>query len=438
MITQSKNLSLSLYLSDHQHDVRVQAFWEQLRESTVEAIEAPVPCFSIFAEECLLCAVVKKTSSNIEPSEEQIMSRNIVNELGDFIDPPEDGSHTNDPIGLVYVTAAPAQSVAGEANVGIVIADSQRGNGFAREAVDLVLRWAFEELKFHRIQAAIMDSPQKDRSMRLFIAQGFTHEGTRRRSVFKRENAGMAGVWKDVTYFAMLDTEWALRDSFRNRGSAPTLWDEMFARHAREREEMVKWDERHNRPRRVSSTDTLRNGDAPQPPSNIIDAWPSDLESSSSSSCGSSHYGSVPPSPPAGAADISEDMLEYLAFEESRRSPMEDTDAASRQSSPSPYSFSFPSSPIPIPPRSPSVHSSISGTDSEDEAGVGAPLWRGLHGIPSTSASARSSGVLGWRPLIPVRSGSVSSESESWSDAQDASGSGSDWDMMSEPERVAS
>jgi len=250
----------------------------------------------------------------------------------------------------------------------------------------------------------------------------------------------VAGVWKDVTYLAMLDTEWALRDVLRNRGAAPTLWDEMFARHAREREEMVKWDEKHNRLRKVSSTETLRNGDPPQLPSNIIDAWPSDLESSSS--CGSSHYGSVPPSPPAGAADISEDMLEYLAFEESGGSPMEDTDAASRQSSPSPYGFSFPSSPILVPPRSPSVPSSISGSDSEDDGSVGAPLWRGLHGVPSISASARSSDLpLAWRILVPARSGSISgsSESESWSDANDAQdASGSEWDMMSEPGRVAS
>lgn len=431
MITQSQNLSLSLYLNDHLSDDRVEILWDQLKESTVEAMQAPAPYLSIFAEECLLCAIVmKKNPNRIQSSEEQIMERNV-NELRATPDPAE-GPHDDEPIGIVYVTAAPAQSIAGEANVGIIITRSHQCKGFACEAVELVLRWAFEELNFHRMQAVIMDAPQKDRAMRLFIGQGFTHEGTRKRSVFKRESAGMAGVWKDVTYLAMLDTEWALRDMFRNRGPAPTLWDEMFARHTREREEMVKWDERHNRIRRTSSTETLRNGEAPP---KIIDAWPpSDFESSSS--CQTSNYGSVPPSPAASAARISHDILEYLELEESA---MEEAGAESRQSSPSPYSFSFPSTPIPIPPRSPSVISSVSSSESEGEGSV-SPSWRGLHGIP-TSASVQSSDRLSWtqRPLIPSRSGSVSgsSESESWTDATDGP-EGSDWDMMSEPERVSS
>ncbi|OAX40543.1 hypothetical protein K503DRAFT_768487 [Rhizopogon vinicolor AM-OR11-026] len=442
MITQSQNIALQLYFSDYQNDARVLALWNKLRESAVEAMEAPIPYLSIFGEECLFCAIVMKKNPNItQSSDKQVMARNIVDEVGDSSIDPTQGPHDDEPIGIVYVTAAPAQSVAGEANVGIVMASSYQRKGYAREAVELVLRWVFDELKFHRVQAAIMETPQKDRVMRVFIGQGFTHEGTRRRSVFKKESEDVGGgVWKDVTYLAMLDTEWALRDILHKSGPAPTLWDEMFVRHTREREDMVKWDEKHNRVRRMSSTETLRNGEAPLKANSAIDAWPSDFESSSSrqSSC----YGSVPPSPlhGTGVAAISNDMLEYLEFAE------EDTDAVSRQSSPSPYSFSFPS-PNPIPSRSPSVSSSVStfdSDDSDDESGV-PPRWRVLHGIPNSGASSSSSGRLSWagHPLIISRSGSVSggseSESESWSDATDGpDASGSDWDMMSEPERVHS
>ena len=436
MITSSENLSLSLNLTKYRFNDSVQALWGQLRDTAVEAMQAPIPCLSAFGEECLFCAVVTKKIGTQVPSVEEddmAMSMSIVVDepvtFPDSDDPPEI-AYEGEPVGLVYVTAAPAQSASREANIGIIIADSHQHKGFARETAELVLRWAFEELDFHRIQAAIMDTPLKDRAMRFFIGQGFTHEGTRRRSVQKRESAGAAGVWKDITYLAMLDTEWALRDLLRKKGPVPTLWDELFSRHAREREEMVKWDERHNRIRRVSSTETLRNGKAPQQ-SNIIDPWPSDIESSSSSRS----YGSASPSPPPGAADISQDMLaRYLELEEI---PMEDTEAVSRQSSPSPYSFSFPMSPIPtIPPQSPSVVSSLS--ESEDEGGV-SPTWRGLHGIPASASIQSGSGRLSWteRPLVPVRSGSVSesSESESWSDAVDGPDE-SDWELFSEADRT--
>lgn len=439
MITQSQNLSLKLYFDDYQSDYRVQSLWDQLKETAVEVIEAPILDFSIFAGECLFCAIVmKKNPNQTQFSDEQIMARNVVNE---FLDPSE-GPHDDEPIGLVYITAAPAQSMTGEANVGIIITDSCRCKGFACEAVELVLRWAFEELNFHRIQAAIMDTAMRDRAMRLFIGQGFKHEGTRRRSLYKRESAGLAGAWKDVTYLAMLDTEWALRDVLRIRGPAPTMWDEMFSRHAREREDMVKWDEKHGRVRRALSTETLRNGETPNPlsPNNIIDTWlPSDLESSRPSSRQSSYCGSVPSSPAAGAADISQSMLEYLTFVENVKSEMEEEDAISRQSSPSPYSFSS-STTIPVPPRSPSVTSSVSFAFESEDEGDASPSWRGLHGVPTSSASTASSSQfsLARHPLLTVRSRSVSgsSESDAWSNAERPDGS--DWDMMSEPESVAS
>lgn len=428
MLTHSQNVSLSPLDFSNCQNALLDVLWSELTESAVEPMQAPVPYLINFAEDCLLCAIV-------------MLKRKYEDQVsGDFTIPLEEEEvfYEEEPIGLVYVTAAPAQNAAQEANVGIIISECHQRKGFAREAVELALKWAFEDLKFHRIQAAFMNDAKKDRAMRLFVGQGFTHEGTRRRSVLKPERGGVVGVWKDVTYLAMLDTEWALRNMLKHTGggTVPTLWDEMFTRHTREREEMVKWDEKHNRIRKVSSTETLRHGETPRHTVTIIDPWSSDM---SSSSCQSSSYGSVPPSPTPGAADISKAMQEYLDFGESRPrwNSLQEVDDASRQSSPSPYNLSIPSTPIPDPPRSPSVPSSVSEfeSDSEDESDV-APSWQALRRIPTSGASSSSSQLS--RPLIPIGSASGSSESGSWSDAESASDDapdGSDWDMMSEPER---
>jgi RimJ/RimL family protein N-acetyltransferase len=432
MLTHSQNVALTPLDFNNYQNAPLDVLWNELTESAVEPMQAPVPDLINFAEDCLLCAIVVLRRNFTDPAS------------GDFVPLEDEIPYEEEPIGLVYVTAAPAQSAAQEANVGIIISKCHQRKGFAREAVDLALKWAFEDLKFHRIQAAFMDDAQKDRAMRLFVGQGFTHEGTRRRSVFKPERGGVVGVWKDVTYLAMLDTEWALRHVLKPKGAVPTLWDEMFARHTREREDMVKWDEKHNRIRRVSSTDTLRDRETPrQSNRTIIDPWPSDM---SSSSCQSSSYGSVPPSPNPGAAAISTVMQEYLDFGDSRPrwNPLHELDDVSRQSSPSPYDLYIPSTSIPDPPRSPSVPSSVSEFESEDESDV-APSWRALQRIPTSGASSSSS-RLSWtqRPLIPInidrpRSASGSSESGSWSDASASDNvddpDSSDWDMMSEPER---
>jgi hypothetical protein len=82
--------------------------------------------------------------------------------------------------------------------------------------------------------------------------RGFGHEGTRRRAHFSPTD----GSWKDVTYLAMLDTEWVMRGFFR---PAPkSLWDELFARHERERQELLRWEDNRANLKRSSSMETVR------------------------------------------------------------------------------------------------------------------------------------------------------------------------------------
>lgn len=102
------------------------------------------------------------------------------------------------------------------------------------------------------------------------MSRGFANEGIRRRSVFC-PNEGGHGEWKDVTYLALLETDWLMRAFMK---PAPkNLWDEMFLRHAREREELLRWDEKRQKLKRTSSMETLRFLDAlPSESSVSVDA----------------------------------------------------------------------------------------------------------------------------------------------------------------------
>jgi hypothetical protein len=99
-------------------------------------------------------------------------------------------------------------------------------------------------------------SPFRPYSECFLPCRRFGHEGTRRRSFF----SPMELEWKDATYMAILDTDWMIS---RGHGvpatvrSAPkSLWDELFARHQQEREELLRWES--STLRRTSSTATLR------------------------------------------------------------------------------------------------------------------------------------------------------------------------------------
>ncbi|OBZ77739.1 hypothetical protein A0H81_02195 [Grifola frondosa] len=129
-------------------------------------------------------------------------------------------------VGLIYVHPSPMTS---EASVGVAVLPQWRGKGLGMQAVKLALQWTVDEIKCHRVQAMVMNSPCRDRALRLFTAVGFVHEGIRRRSVF-----GPQGEWVDVTYMGMLDTEWLMRE--RCFHVPRNMWDELFDRHRGEGE----------------------------------------------------------------------------------------------------------------------------------------------------------------------------------------------------------
>ena len=59
----------------------------------------------------------------------------------------------------------------GEMSVGLVLKDQYQQKKLSSEALEVVLDYAFSKLGCHRIQATLLDTPVKDRVMRLFTGR---------------------------------------------------------------------------------------------------------------------------------------------------------------------------------------------------------------------------------------------------------------------------
>lgn len=141
----------------------------------------------------------------------------------------------------------------GEATIGVYITDAWQAETFDVQIIKLLLSWAFEDVGFHRIQTTILESGCKVPLMKLFSHVGFAHEGTRRKA-----HVGPDAVYKDVTYMGMVDMDWKV---WAMHSYAPrNLWDRLFDRQQREREEILM-DDGDDEDRflgRKASTETLR------------------------------------------------------------------------------------------------------------------------------------------------------------------------------------
>jgi hypothetical protein len=74
-------------------------------------------------------------------------------------------------IGFAYLVESfhVARSAAGygELNLGIILDEKHRRKGFAAEALGLIVPYAFENIKCHRIQASIMNMPGKETVLKM-------------------------------------------------------------------------------------------------------------------------------------------------------------------------------------------------------------------------------------------------------------------------------
>jgi len=100
-------------------------------------------------------------------------------------------------IGLFHIVRRALQS----GIVGYMVGVPFARQGFATEALRLVLRFAFKTLKLHRVEASIQ--PHNAASIALVKRAGFTHEGYSRRFV------KIAGKWRDHERWAILAEDWS-------------------------------------------------------------------------------------------------------------------------------------------------------------------------------------------------------------------------------------
>jgi ribosomal-protein-alanine N-acetyltransferase len=89
------------------------------------------------------------------------------------------------------------------AYVGYWIDEAQAGNGYVPEALVVVARFAFEELRLHRLQVAVI--PRNRPSRRVAEKLELRDEGVARRYL------AINGRWEDHIRYAITAEEWAER-----------------------------------------------------------------------------------------------------------------------------------------------------------------------------------------------------------------------------------
>ncbi len=93
---------------------------------------------------------------------------------------------------LGYIRRGASQSTM----VGYWMGEAHAGRGLMREALDMVVPYAFDVLRLHRIEAACI--PDNTRSIHLLEKAGFEREG------YLRDYLKINGVWRDHVLYARL------------------------------------------------------------------------------------------------------------------------------------------------------------------------------------------------------------------------------------------
>lgn len=93
----------------------------------------------------------------------------------------------------------------GTFSYGVDVAEEHRGNGYAAEAIRLILRYYFEELRYHKVNVGVHS--YNEASLRLHERLGFVREGALREAVYTR------GRRYDMILFGMTADEFRDNES---------------------------------------------------------------------------------------------------------------------------------------------------------------------------------------------------------------------------------
>ena len=123
----------------------------------------------------------------------QLMAENAKQDL-DYLF----GIFTNEDqlIGTINLFAVMRGSIQ-SAFVGYFLDQRHNGKGYTTEAVKLIVKYAFEELKLHRVEAGVM--PHNIGSIRVLEKAGFEKEG------IARKNVKINGKWEDHQQMAIVN-----------------------------------------------------------------------------------------------------------------------------------------------------------------------------------------------------------------------------------------
>jgi ribosomal-protein-alanine N-acetyltransferase len=89
-------------------------------------------------------------------------------------------------------------------DLGYSLAEDRQGQGLMSEAVAAAIRFAFDELRLHRVKAAYL--PTNERSARLLRRLGFVVEG------YARDYLLIQGRWQDQVLVGLVNPEWRAPD----------------------------------------------------------------------------------------------------------------------------------------------------------------------------------------------------------------------------------
>lgn len=89
------------------------------------------------------------------------------------------------------------------AYVGYLLGAAFTGNGYMTEAVRLILRFAFQDLKLHRIEANVQ--PENEHSLAVLRRNDFVKEG------FSRKYLKISGRWRDHERWAIIREDWKIK-----------------------------------------------------------------------------------------------------------------------------------------------------------------------------------------------------------------------------------
>lgn len=102
--------------------------------------------------------------------------------------------------GMISMTEIIARAPVWRARVGYSLDASKEGRGLMREALGLVIKYAFEDLNLKRLQAGYL--PHNARSARVLEQAGFVREG------YHKDYFFVGGAWHDHIETSLINPAW--------------------------------------------------------------------------------------------------------------------------------------------------------------------------------------------------------------------------------------